>query len=64
MSEVYHDVSSVEVENHRWYSKVFLFDADENVIETLVFSADASLTYNDGIWAGNEGEYKEALDNY
>ena len=63
MKELYGDVAFVEVEMHRWYSKVILFDADENVIETLVFSADAGLTYNDGIWAGNEEEYREALDS-
>ena len=64
MRELYGDVAFVEVENHRWYSKVILFDKDENVIETLVFSADAGLTNNDGIWSSNEEEYKEALDNY
>ena len=63
MNDHYSGVASVDVDKRRWYSVVTLFDSDDNVIETLYFSADAGLTYGDGIWAGNEEEYREALDS-
>lgn len=62
MLEVFHNPKLIEIHKSRWDLMINIKDKKGND-HKLFASADSGLTWGDGLWFGDEEEYKRAQEN-